>query len=227
MYNRLYIIQVNNMKILAIDTTSKICSVALLEDEEIIDEINLNSGLTHSEKLMPLVKEILEKNNIELKDINLIGVDVGPGSFTGIRIGIASVKAIAEVFNIPVAAVTSLEVLARNCSNLYKKASLIDARNNQVYMGIFDENYNKIEEYLADDINIAIEKISKYEKIVLTGDGLDVHSDLLTEKLPSSGFSMINEQYARNVGKMAYKKFKENDLKNADTLMPVYLRNKM
>lgn len=215
------------MKILAIDTTSKICSVALLEDEEIIDEINLNSGLTHSEKLMPIVKEILEKNNVELKDINLIGVDVGPGSFTGIRIGIATVKAMAEVLNIKVAAVTSLEVLARNCSNMYKKASLIDARNNQVYMGIFDENYNKIEEYLADDINIAIEKISKYEKIVLTGDGVDAHSKLLTEKLPNAGFSIINEQYARNLGIMAYKKFKENDLKNADTVMPIYLRNKM
>lgn len=215
------------MKILAIDTTSKICSVALLENEEIIDEINLNSGLTHSEKLMPIVKEILEKNNTELKDINLIGVDVGPGSFTGIRIGVASVKAMAEVLNIPIAAVTSLEVLSRNCSNDSKKATLIDARNNQVYMGIFDENYNKIEEYLADDINIAIEKISKYEKIVLIGDGVSIHSKLLVEKLPEASFSMVNEQYARNLGKMAYKKYKENDLKNADTVMPIYLRNKM
>lgn len=215
------------MKILAIDTTSKICSVALLEDENVLDEINLDSGLTHSENLMPLVKEILEKNKIELKDINLIGVDVGPGSFTGIRIGVASVKAMAEVWNIPVASITSLETLARNVETQNTIVSLIDARNNQVYMGIFDNNYNKIEEYLADDINIAIEKIKKYETINIIGDGSILHKDLLVQNIKNIQFSDINEQYARNVGKMSYKKFLEKDLKNADTVIPVYLRNKM
>lgn len=215
------------MKILAIDTTSKICSVALLEDENVLDEINLDSGLTHSENLMPLVKEILEKNKIELKDINLIGVDVGPGSFTGIRIGVASVKAMAEVWSISVASITSLETLARNVETQNTIVSLIDARNNQVYMGIFDNNYNKIEEYLADDINIAIEKIKKYETINIIGDGSVLHKDLLVQNIKNIQFSDINEQYARNVGKMSYKKFLENDLKNADTVIPVYLRNKM
>lgn len=215
------------MKILAIDTTSKICSVALLEDENVLDEINLDSGLTHSENLMPLVKEILEKNKIELKDINLIGVDVGPGSFTGIRIGVASVKAMAEVWSISVASITSLETLARNVETQNTIVSLIDARNNQVYMGIFDNNYNKIEEYLADDINIAIEKIKKYETINIIGDGSILHKDLLVQNIKNIQFSDINEQYARNVGKMSYKKFLEKDLKNADTVIPVYLRNKM
>ena len=215
------------MKILAIDTTSKICSVALLEDDKIIDEINLDSGLTHSENLMPLVKEILEKNQIELKEINLIGVDVGPGSFTGIRIGVASVKAMAEVWNIPVASVTSLETLARNVETTNPIVSLIDARNNQVYMGIFDNQYNKIEEYLADDINIAIEKIKKYETINVVGDGSILHKELLIQNIKNIEFSEINEQYARCVGKMSYKKSLENDLKNADTVVPIYLRNKM
>lgn len=215
------------MKILAIDTTSKICSVAILEDEQVIDEINLDSGLTHSENLMPIVKEILEKNKLELKDIDLIGVDVGPGSFTGIRIGVASVKAMSEVFNIPVASVTSLETLARNVESDLPIVSLIDARNNQVYMGIFDKNYNKIEEYLADDINIAIEKIKKYETINVIGNGGVLHKELLKANIKNIHFSEINEQYAKNVGKMSYKKFLENNLKNADTVVPIYLRNKM
>lgn len=215
------------MKILAIDTTSKICSVAILEDENLIDEINLDSGLTHSENLMPIVKEILEKKNLELKDINLIGVDVGPGSFTGIRIGVASVKAMAEVWNIPVASITSLETLARNIESNLPIASLIDARNNQVYLGIFDNDYNKIEEYLADDINIAIEKIKKYDTINVIGDGSVLHKELLKQNIENVQFSEINEQYARNVGKMSYKKFLEKDLKDADTVIPIYLRNKM
>ena len=83
------------MKILAVDTSSKICSVAILEDDKIIDEINLDNGRTHSENLMPIVAEILKKNNITLSEINLIGCVVGPGSFTGIRIGVSSIKAIA------------------------------------------------------------------------------------------------------------------------------------
>ena len=96
------------MKILAVDTSSKICAVAILEDSNVIDEIKLDNGKTHSENLMPILKEVLEKNNITLDKIDLIAVSVGPGSFTGIRIGIASIKSIAEVYKLPVASVTSL-----------------------------------------------------------------------------------------------------------------------
>ncbi len=129
------------MKILAIDTSSKICSVAILENEEIIDEINLDNGRTHSENLMPMIAEILTKNNLKLENIDLISCSIGPGSFTGIRIGVASVKAMAEVNQIPVVGVTSLETLARIDESENTKVALIDARNNQVYGGIFDENY--------------------------------------------------------------------------------------
>lgn len=214
------------MKILAVDTTSKMCSVALLENDEVIDEINLDSGLTHSENLMPLVKEILEKNKVELKDLELIGVDCGPGSFTGIRIGIASVKAIAEVWNLPVAEVTALEVLAKNVETEGVIASIIDARNNQVYFGVFDKNYNKLEEYLADDINVIIEKLRKYDNITIVGDGAILHQNLICDYIENVSISFVPEQYARNVGYMSYKKYMEKDLKNADTVMPIYLRNR-
>ena len=132
------------MKILAIDTSSKICSTAILEDENVIDINNLDDGKTHSENLMPLIDELLKRNNLKVSDINMIACSVGPGSFTGIRIGISSIKAIAEVLNVKVASVTSLETLAKNVENSEEIiVSLIDARNNQVYCGIFDNNYNK------------------------------------------------------------------------------------
>ena len=133
------------MKNLAVDTSSKICAVAILEDNNKIDEISLDNGKTHSENLMPILKEVLERNKLKLSDFNLISVSVGPGSFTGIRIGIASIKPLAEVYNLPVASVTSLESLARNVENVESDTaiiSLIDARNNQVYAGIFDNDYN-------------------------------------------------------------------------------------
>ena len=130
------------MKILSVDTSSSNCAVALLEDDNLIDENSLNNGKTHSENLMPLIAELLERNNIELKRIGLITVSVGPGSFTGIRIGIASVKAMAEVHNIKIAGVTSLETLAKIDNSERNKICLLDARNNQVYFGVFDKNYN-------------------------------------------------------------------------------------
>ena len=83
------------MKILAIDTSSKICSVAVLENDQLVDEINLDNGLTHSENLMPILAELLNKNALKLADFDLISCCTGPGSFTGIRIVGASVEALA------------------------------------------------------------------------------------------------------------------------------------
>ncbi len=212
------------MKILAIDTSSSICSTALLEDGVLIDKNELNNGRTHSENLMPLIDGLLKRNKISVKDINLIACSVGPGSFTGIRIGVASIKAIAEVLKIKVAGVTSLETLAKNVKNSNTIVSLIDARNNQVYCGIFDEKYNKKEDYMADDINEVINNLKKYDRITFVGNGAILHKDLLTEKLKNVRFSNYNEQSAENVGKIGYKKYLENNLCDADSILPIYLR---
>lgn len=212
------------MKILAIDTSSSICSTAILDDEVLIDKNELNNGRTHSENLMPLIDELLKRNNITVKDINLLACSVGPGSFTGIRIGVASIKAIAEVLKIKVAGVTSLETLAKNVKDADTIVSLIDARNNQVYCGIFDRKCNKKEEYIADDINEVIKNLKKYDKITFVGSGAVLHKDLLKEELENVKFSDLNEQSAENVGKIGYKKYLENDLCDTDSILPIYLR---
>ena len=212
------------MKILAIDTSSSVCSVAILENDKLIDKNELDDGRTHSENLMPLLDELLKRNSIEIKDIELIACSVGPGSFTGIRIGVATIKPIAEVLNVKVASIMSLEALARNVENKETIVSLIDARNNQVYCGIFDKEYNKKEEYIADDINEVIKVLEKYENITFVGNGAILHKELLTNTLKNVEFSENNKQTAENVGKMGYKKYLENNLCSADTIMPVYLR---
>ena len=101
------------------------------------------------------------------------------GSFTGIRIGISTVKAIAQSLNIPVIAVSSLEGLAYNITNAECICSLIDARNNQVYCGIFDSKYNLLQDYIADDINTVLQSINLKENITFVGDGAITHKDLL------------------------------------------------
>ncbi len=212
------------MKNLAIDTSSAICSVAILEDDKLIDEENLNDGRTHSENLMPLIDNVLKRNSLDIKDIEMISCAVGPGSFTGIRIGVATIKPIAEVLNIKVASVTSLEILARSVENSETIVSLIDARNNQVYCGIFDKEYNKKQEYLADDINNVLEVLKKYENITFVGNGAILHKELLINSLKNVDFAEENNQSATNCGKIGYKKSLENNLYTADTIVPIYLR---
>ncbi len=212
------------MEILAVDTSSSICSVAILEDDVIIDEINLDNGKTHSENLMPIIDMILKRNNIKIDDIEMLSCCVGPGSFTGIRIGVSTIKPIAEILNIKIAAITSLEVLARNVENKETIVSLIDARNNQVYCGIFDKNYDKKEDYLADDINKIIHELKKYNNIVCIGNGAILHKELLENNLKSVKFVDNNSQSATNVGKLGYKKYLEHNLHTADSLNPVYLK---
>lgn len=210
------------MKILSISTSSNIASVSISENDDCILELNIDNNKTHSETLMPLIDKLFKTSNINLSDINAISCDIGPGSFTGIRIGISSIKAIAESLNIPVIDVSSLEALAYNIQDIDCKTicSLIDARNNQVYCGIFDDNHNLLEDYIADDINKVIESLNKYQDILFVGDGAIVHKDLLN----INDFGYDNVIHAKNIAKCAYNKFENNDTKTADSIMPLYLR---
>jgi len=98
-----------NLKILAIETSSPNCSVAILDDDNIIKELFIDNPKTHSEKLMPLIKEVLDTSNISLQSIDLLVCGIGPGSFTGVRIGIATIKAFSFALNIPAVGVQSEE----------------------------------------------------------------------------------------------------------------------
>jgi len=208
------------MLILAISTSSKICSVALLEDDKILNEINIENQKTHSENLLPLIDDVLKSQNKKISEVKLIACDNGPGSFTGIRIGISTVKAIAEVNQIPVVSCSSLEALSYNINEASSTlCSLIDARNNQVYCGIFDNTHNLLEDYIADDINVIINHLAKYEKITFIGDGSVLHHRLL-----SGLFSIDNNIHAGNVGICGFNKYKNGTFETADSIVPMYLR---
>ncbi len=216
------------MKILAVDTSSKICAVSILKNEKIIKENFLDNGRTHSENFMPLLEQTLNEVNLRIDDIDLISCVVGPGSFTGIRIGVASIKAIAQIKDIPVVSVTSLESLAYNVNeDCNVICSMIDARNNQVYCGIFDKNKNLIEEYIADDISNVIDKLEKYTNIIFVGDGQVVNREIIKQRLEKNNIKFFenNNQSGKSCGICGYRKFLKNeDVKNYNTLNPIYLR---
>jgi len=137
------------MNILAIDTTSKKASVSILEDNNEVFKNTIDNDITHSEKLMPLIDDSLKQTNLTLKDIDLLACVLGPGSFTGIRIGIASVKALAKVLNKKIFGISTLEVMAYglikdldtnqnkdNNKNQYI-LSVMDAKNKRVYYSLY------------------------------------------------------------------------------------------
>jgi len=143
------------MKILSIDTSSDICSVAILEDDTLIKELHIDDIKTHSEKLMPLISDIFDKCNLTLDNIDLIACSKGPGSFTGIRIGIATVKAFSDSKKLNAIGISSLDGLAHNIENDGLTCALIDAKNNNVYFGLFENQILK-GEYKALSIDEAI-----------------------------------------------------------------------
>jgi len=208
------------MLILSISTSSNTCSVSILEDENCVKELNIINQRTHSENLLPLIDKLFNETKFSLKDMDLIACDNGPGSFTGIRIGISSVKAMSEAIGIPVISISSLEALSYNvedeCENI---VSLIDARNNQVYCGIFNNNHELVEEYIADDIYNVIKTISKYKNLNFVGDGFEAHKELIKQEKIYD-----NIVHSKNIGISAFRKFKKGIKQTADEIQPMYLR---
>ena len=214
------------MKILGIDTSSKRCTVCILEDNNVIVELHSDDEKTHSQTLMPLIDEMFKKTDLSLKDIDMLACCVGPGSFTGVRIGISTAKAFADVYNFKTFGVSSLEGLAYNikeeisllhtssaaktgsspenskdCKDYTSQSisliicSLIDAKNENVYYGLFDENYNKIEELSTCSIDELIDKLKRLDKpIAFVGDGALAYKEKLEQHLCKSlnNFSEIN-----------------------------------
>ena len=204
------------MKILCIDTSSNLCSVAILEDNKLINKLELNNGLTHSETLMPLIKQVLDESNLSLKDINLLVSNIGPGSFTGIRIGVSTAKAFADSLNIACIGISSLEVLANNIKNDGIICSTIDCKNDNCYFALYeliDNNYIILEQPCAKSVTEVLELLeSKYanQKITFVGNGI-----------PSKSTDFYLD--VQNLGLAGYNKFLKNNCTGED-ILPLYLK---
>lgn len=212
------------MKILSITTSSNICSVCILENSNIIKELNISDAKTHSENLMPLIDKILNITSLTLDNIYYIACDIGPGSFTGIRIGIATVKALAEFKNIKIVPVTSLEALSYNINLDTYICSMIDARNDNVYMGLFDKNHNLINTFMADNIDNILKTLPK-DIICFVGNGATTNIDKIKNEYKDfAKFSNTNSLSSANLGICAYNKILNKNYISADELVPLYLR---
>ncbi len=216
------------MKILSIETSGKRCAVALTEDNNLIKEEIIEDENTHSVKLMPLIDKVLKESNIRINDIDLFACDIGPGSFTGIRIGVSTIKAFLDVTNKKAVGVTSLEILAQNVKEDGVICSLIDAKNSNVYYGLFEKvenNLKQIDELKFDNINNIIDLVKNInEKIFFVGDASIVYNDMIKSEIENAVFLSNTENglNAKNIGEIAFVKSKE--AVDSNGLIPVYLR---
>ena len=214
------------MKILSIDTSSNLCSVAVLEDTNLLIENTLNDTKNHSEKIMPTIADTLRKINLTSEDIELIVSDKGPGSFTGIRIGTATVMAFVDSLNIPFIGISSLEALAyneRNCKNKYI-CSLIDAKNDNAYFAIYsinEGNISLINRPKCENINTIVNIVSNYNNLIFVGDGAKAHQTLLENNLPNCKISSFNDLSSYSLGLAGLNAINSN---RHDDLLPLYLR---
>ena len=213
------------MKILSIDTASDLCTVAVLEDENCIKEIIVNDARNHSEKIMPVIEQALQQTNLNLKDINLFVCDKGPGSFTGIRIGVGTVLAFQDSLNIPCVGISSLEALAHNVKQNGLICSLIDAKNNNVYLGLFkleNEEYIQVCELQFRTIEETVNILKNYNSpITFVGDGVVAHKNLLETNFQNCLFADKNELSSYSLGIAGFNTYKKGI---QTSLMPLYLR---
>ncbi len=220
------------MKILAIDTTGLVASCAIVADTHVIAETSLCAGYTHTETLMPLVKTMFDTTKLSVGDMDAIAVSVGPGSFTGLRIGISTAKGLAAGAGLGMVAVSSLDGLAYNMINANGLVvPIMDARRNQVYTAVYSTWKYQLEsftEHMAVGIDELIEIVESLDGAdggaTFLGDGVKVHEDLLSEH----GFSIAPPhqmlQRAASIGALGIEAVKRGQVVAPELIKPTYLR---
>lgn len=206
------------MKILAIETSSHVASVAVLEDHMLLGEFTVNHPKTHSQKLMPLLQSLLESLELKVSEMDYLAVSEGPGSFTGVRIGLSAVKGLAHPHNIPIIQVSSLEAMVQPFAGFDGWiCPLMDARRNEIYTGLYGygpEGFFAVMEEVAVEplafvtaIKEAIEEaLVPPSKVMFLGDGLPKYEDQIKAILGDSYMAApeaYNRQRAASVAQLA------------------------
>lgn len=206
--------------LLSVDSSAVTASVALTDNEKIIRNEFVNSGLTHSETLLPMVKRVV--GDVPFSDIDAIAITAGPGSFTGVRIGVAMVKGLAFSNNIPCYSISTLEAIAYNFENGIICA-VMDARRMQFYNALFKVSNGVVERLTPDraiSIDVLREELKKYEEVIIAGDG----ARLCFESIELDNCRLADEDKLYQNAVSVARAVKNKDLVSPDRLVPVYLR---
>jgi tRNA threonylcarbamoyladenosine biosynthesis protein TsaB len=216
------------MKVLAIDTSNFVMGIALVEDEIVKGEMITNLKKNHSVRVMPAIQSLLAECDVVPKELDLIVVAKGPGSYTGVRIGVTIAKTLAWTLNIPLVGVSSLEVLAANAKYFGGFISpLFDARRGQIYTGLYKYHEELLETVEKDQILLskdwARKLKEKNEKVLFIGSDYELHKEILTEELGELAVFAPPSLQLPRPGELALLGMKK-DLENVHSFVPNYIR---
>ncbi len=220
------------MKILAFDSVAKVASCAVADGERILASYSIDNGLTQSELLMPMAENIMKSLGMSFDDIELLACTTGPGSFTGVRIGVALIKGIAFGRDIPCVGVSALDALAENASGLCGIIlPCMDARRRQVYTAIYKGSSDGLTR-LTEDMAISLDSLCELlrahegEPIYVVGDGADIARAALIEagiSVRTTPRVLINEN-AASCAAVALRQYESGGYVSDLELAPTYLR---
>ena len=220
------------MKILAIDSSTTPASVAITEDASPIGEFTININRTHSEKLLPLVDALLDATGLSVSDMDAFAISIGPGSFTGLRIGMSAAKLMAQTTGKPLIGVKTLEALAKNVSvfNGYC-CPMLDARNNTVYTALYKCANGACEEIMPADalrIDDCISKLNALDlPVIICGEYSKYHDMLLAATNNVNVlFAPVHvaSQRAVSCAVLAYEQYKKGQITSPEDIIPLYVR---
>ncbi|WP_216697678.1 tRNA (adenosine(37)-N6)-threonylcarbamoyltransferase complex dimerization subunit type 1 TsaB [Anaerostipes faecalis] len=220
------------MKLLVLDSSGLVASVALIEDDRLIAEYTTGNKLTHSQTLLPMLDEVIHRTLFDIEDIDAIAVAMGPGSFTGLRIGAATAKGLGLALNKPIVPVPTVDGLAYQ---LFGSSSIIcpmmDARRKQVYTGFYrfhGAEMSVLKEQCAQSVEDTLSQLKEYgEPVIFLGDGVPVYENEIKDAMGNLAiFAPVhaNRQRAGAVGALAKVYFDKGIYQSADEFAPEYLR---
>lgn len=217
----------DDIYILNIETSTKACSVSincngiLINCKEIV-----SSGFSHSEKLLPFISQIIEKSKINMSDLAAVAVSMGPGSFTGLRIGVSTAKGICYALGIPLIAVSTLQAMAFGMTKKLKSdlyCPMIDARRMEVFSSIYDHKNNIVREIRADIVDPYIYLDFLEDKVLFFGDGASKCKTTINN--PNAHFIDNIFPSAKDLGILGMEKFVKKDFDNVAYFEPNYLKD--
>ncbi len=220
------------MNVLSVDTSTIVATAAVVNEEKTICETIVNYKKKHSEKLLPAIDHMLCDAGLSIRDIDAFGIVAGPGSFTGLRIGMATVKGFAQAMNKPVVPISTLEALAYNLPYASGVVCpILDAQRSQVYTGMFrfDEQGQMIRE-LEDSVMDVDELISILEnfsddRIYLLGDGVPRFYEVIADKVPVvKVLPHLSMNRASSAGMLAVERALKGEVQDYKAVEPIYIR---
>ena len=221
------------MRILALDTSGLVVSAAVAEDDRLVAETFLHYQKTHSQTLLPLLADMLSRVGMDVNDMDVLALAMGPGSFTGLRIGVCTVKGLAMPNAIPVAPVPTLDALAYTCA-LYEGfiCPIMDARRDQVYTALYRTGQGEIREKLNEDAALPVEALcdsllKHNQPVLFTGDGVNVYMDRIGEIMGARALAAPAAQRLQRGASVAFlgqKMAEEGRFISHESLAPHYIR---